>query len=121
MFHVRVTLPPPKVVDRWNEKRAMFGVYDNIGILGKTRPPATEFQNGSCGVTTFQLCRNGILLNSKSRHLHVNLGCVQCSECSTLINSLNPYNNFFTLTGKETEAQRSNVIFPKLVSGSARI
>ncbi|KAJ1122492.1 hypothetical protein NDU88_000978 [Pleurodeles waltl] len=27
-------LPEPKVVDRWNEKRAMFGVYDNIGILG---------------------------------------------------------------------------------------
>ncbi|KAM6469255.1 large ribosomal subunit protein mL51 [Liasis olivaceus] len=26
--------PPPKVVDRWNEKRALFGVYDNIGILG---------------------------------------------------------------------------------------
>ncbi|XP_029810545.1 39S ribosomal protein L51, mitochondrial isoform X1 [Suricata suricatta] len=34
MLHVRLTLPPPKVVDRWNEKRAMFGVYDNIGILG---------------------------------------------------------------------------------------
>ncbi|XP_078507697.1 large ribosomal subunit protein mL51 [Lissotriton helveticus] len=27
-------LPEPKVVDRWNEKRVMFGVYDNIGILG---------------------------------------------------------------------------------------
>ncbi|XP_063150788.1 large ribosomal subunit protein mL51 [Candoia aspera] len=26
--------PSPKVVDRWNEKRALFGVYDNIGILG---------------------------------------------------------------------------------------
>uniref|UniRef100_A0A2D4KXX3 Large ribosomal subunit protein mL51 n=1 Tax=Micrurus paraensis TaxID=1970185 RepID=A0A2D4KXX3_9SAUR len=26
--------PPPKVVDRWNDKRALFGVYDNIGILG---------------------------------------------------------------------------------------
>ncbi|KAM3843757.1 large ribosomal subunit protein mL51 isoform 2-T2 [Vipera latastei] len=26
--------PPPKVVDRWDEKRALFGVYDNIGILG---------------------------------------------------------------------------------------
>jgi hypothetical protein len=34
---VRLTLPPPKVVDRWNEKRALFGVYDNIGILGRTR------------------------------------------------------------------------------------
>ncbi|XP_074050551.1 large ribosomal subunit protein mL51 isoform X2 [Macrotis lagotis] len=31
---VRTTLPPPKVVDRWNEKRSLFGVYDNIGILG---------------------------------------------------------------------------------------
>ncbi|XP_006992157.1 large ribosomal subunit protein mL51 [Peromyscus maniculatus bairdii] len=26
--------PSPRVVDRWNEKRALFGVYDNIGILG---------------------------------------------------------------------------------------
>ncbi|XP_024435098.2 large ribosomal subunit protein mL51 [Desmodus rotundus] len=34
MYFVRVTVPPRKVVDRWNEKRAMFGVYDNIGILG---------------------------------------------------------------------------------------
>ncbi|XP_048359323.1 39S ribosomal protein L51, mitochondrial [Sphaerodactylus townsendi] len=24
----------PKPVDRWTEKRALFGVYDNIGILG---------------------------------------------------------------------------------------
>ncbi|GAB5573463.1 39S ribosomal protein L51 [Prionailurus iriomotensis] len=47
MFHVRLTLPPPKVVDRWNEKRAMFGVYDNIGIL----------------------CTNGTMLSNKSRHL----------------------------------------------------
>ncbi|XP_044533968.1 39S ribosomal protein L51, mitochondrial [Gracilinanus agilis] len=31
---VRTTLPPLKEVDRWNEKRSMFGVYDNIGILG---------------------------------------------------------------------------------------
>ncbi|EHB18606.1 39S ribosomal protein L51, mitochondrial [Heterocephalus glaber] len=34
LSRIRLTLPPPKVVDRWNEKRAMFGVYDNIGILG---------------------------------------------------------------------------------------
>ncbi|XP_068787203.1 large ribosomal subunit protein mL51 [Struthio camelus] len=26
--------PPPKQVDRWTEKRALFGVYDNVGILG---------------------------------------------------------------------------------------
>lgn len=35
---VKTTLPPPKVVDRWNEKRSLFGVYDNIGILGTNRP-----------------------------------------------------------------------------------
>lgn len=27
-------IPKPKIVDRWTEKRSMFGVYDNIGILG---------------------------------------------------------------------------------------
>ncbi|XP_067402043.1 large ribosomal subunit protein mL51 isoform X2 [Emydura macquarii macquarii] len=31
--HVREP-PEPKEVDRWTEKRALFGVYDNIGILG---------------------------------------------------------------------------------------
>ncbi|XP_068114605.1 large ribosomal subunit protein mL51 [Hyperolius riggenbachi] len=31
---VRNFMPQPKIVDRWNEKRALFGVYDNIGILG---------------------------------------------------------------------------------------
>ncbi|XP_018422870.1 PREDICTED: 39S ribosomal protein L51, mitochondrial isoform X2 [Nanorana parkeri] len=27
-------VPQPKNNDRWIEKRALFGVYDNIGILG---------------------------------------------------------------------------------------
>ncbi|XP_062321907.1 large ribosomal subunit protein mL51 [Osmerus eperlanus] len=27
-------IPELKKVDRWTEKRSMFGVYDNIGILG---------------------------------------------------------------------------------------
>ncbi|KAM9405252.1 large ribosomal subunit protein mL51 isoform 2-T4 [Salvelinus alpinus] len=27
-------IPELKKVDRWAEKRSMFGVYDNIGILG---------------------------------------------------------------------------------------
>ncbi|XP_053154025.1 39S ribosomal protein L51, mitochondrial isoform X2 [Hemicordylus capensis] len=32
---IRVKEPPrPKEVDRWTEKRALFGIYDNIGILG---------------------------------------------------------------------------------------
>ncbi|KAM4603207.1 large ribosomal subunit protein mL51 [Discoglossus pictus] len=30
-------MPQPKVKDRWDQKRAMFGVYDNIGILGEFR------------------------------------------------------------------------------------
>ncbi|XP_074839698.1 large ribosomal subunit protein mL51 [Carettochelys insculpta] len=32
---IQVKMPPePKEVDRWTKKRALFGVYDNIGILG---------------------------------------------------------------------------------------
>ncbi|XP_058938596.1 large ribosomal subunit protein mL51 [Kogia breviceps] len=46
LFHVRVTLPPRKVVDRWNEKRAMFGVYDNIGILGNFEKHPKELIKG---------------------------------------------------------------------------
>ncbi|XP_053306021.1 39S ribosomal protein L51, mitochondrial [Spea bombifrons] len=30
-------LPQPKDTDRWDNKRALFGVYDNIGILGEFR------------------------------------------------------------------------------------
>ncbi|KFQ34112.1 hypothetical protein N331_10089, partial [Merops nubicus] len=31
---IRIREPPkPKQVDRWTEKRALFGVYDNVGIL----------------------------------------------------------------------------------------
>lgn len=47
LYFVRLTVPAPKVVDRWNEKRAMFGVYDNIGILGKIRLHCTEFKIGN--------------------------------------------------------------------------
>ncbi|NXX75589.1 RM51 protein, partial [Urocolius indicus] len=32
---IRIREPPkPKQVDRWTKKRALFGVYDNVGILG---------------------------------------------------------------------------------------
>ncbi|KAE8590330.1 hypothetical protein XENTR_v10018022 [Xenopus tropicalis] len=27
-------MPQPKNTDRWDHKRALYGVYDNIGILG---------------------------------------------------------------------------------------
>ncbi|XP_069834982.1 large ribosomal subunit protein mL51 [Dendropsophus ebraccatus] len=30
----RSCMPQPKNTDRWTQKRAQFGVYDNIGILG---------------------------------------------------------------------------------------
>ncbi|XP_041078321.1 39S ribosomal protein L51, mitochondrial-like [Polyodon spathula] len=30
-------IPEPKQIDRWTEKRNMFGIYDNIGILGGFR------------------------------------------------------------------------------------
>ncbi|XP_061054224.1 large ribosomal subunit protein mL51-like, partial [Eubalaena glacialis] len=46
LFHVRVTLPPHKVVDCWNEKRAVFGVYDNIGILGNFEKHPKELIKG---------------------------------------------------------------------------
>lgn len=32
-------IPQLKKVDRWTEKRSMFGVYDNIDILGKCQRP----------------------------------------------------------------------------------
>ncbi|NXM73212.1 RM51 protein, partial [Serilophus lunatus] len=32
---IRIRKPPErKQVDRWTKKRALFGVYDNVGILG---------------------------------------------------------------------------------------
>lgn len=57
--HVRMhAIPTPKKVDRWTEKRSMFGVYDNIGILGgcpsswsfETR--CTDQQSGRKTLTT---------------------------------------------------------------------
>ncbi|XP_064361518.1 large ribosomal subunit protein mL51 [Dromaius novaehollandiae] len=36
--------PQPKQVDRWTEKRALFGVYDNVGILGKDPLPPPQPQ-----------------------------------------------------------------------------
>ncbi|XP_075071962.1 large ribosomal subunit protein mL51 [Mixophyes fleayi] len=32
---VRDCVPKPKNTDRWDHKRSLFGVYDNIGILGE--------------------------------------------------------------------------------------
>ncbi|XP_077777696.1 large ribosomal subunit protein mL51 [Podarcis muralis] len=44
---MRVREPPrPKPVDRWTEKRALFGVYDNIGILGDFKAHPRDLING---------------------------------------------------------------------------
>uniref|UniRef100_V9LHF5 Large ribosomal subunit protein mL51 n=1 Tax=Callorhinchus milii TaxID=7868 RepID=V9LHF5_CALMI len=29
------SIPKPREIERWNEKRVQFGTYDNIGILGR--------------------------------------------------------------------------------------
>ncbi|XP_030044130.1 large ribosomal subunit protein mL51 [Microcaecilia unicolor] len=36
----------PKQVDRWTEKRALFGVYDNIGILGDFKAQPKDLIKG---------------------------------------------------------------------------
>ncbi|XP_036127040.1 39S ribosomal protein L51, mitochondrial-like [Molossus molossus] len=46
LYFVWLTVLSPKVVDRWNEKRAMFGVHDNIGILGNFEKHPKELIKG---------------------------------------------------------------------------
>ncbi|XP_036394208.1 39S ribosomal protein L51, mitochondrial [Megalops cyprinoides] len=56
-------IPPLKNVDRWTEKRSMYGVYDNIGILGdfKAHPRdlilAPVWLKGFRGNELQRLCR----------------------------------------------------------------
>ncbi|KAM9852690.1 large ribosomal subunit protein mL51 [Aulostomus maculatus] len=50
-------LPPirqPKVVDRWTEKRSMFGVYDNIGILGDFKAHPKDLIRAPCWLKAFK-------------------------------------------------------------------
>lgn len=50
----RIKEPPkPKQVDRWTKKRALFGVYDNVGILGKA-PRCGPRAGGEGGQTHLQ-------------------------------------------------------------------
>ncbi|KAJ7413567.1 39S ribosomal protein L51 [Willisornis vidua] len=46
--------PKRKPVDRWTKKRALFGVYDNVGILGEThaRPHPVAGREGREAGTT---------------------------------------------------------------------
>ncbi|KAG7271570.1 hypothetical protein CRUP_027844 [Coryphaenoides rupestris] len=47
-------IPELKTVDRWTEKRSMFGVYDNIGILGDFKAHPRDMIVGPCWLKGFQ-------------------------------------------------------------------
>ncbi|XP_034030400.1 39S ribosomal protein L51, mitochondrial [Thalassophryne amazonica] len=47
-------VPQPKAVDRWTEKRAMFGVYDNIDILGEFKAHPRDLIVGPCWLKGFR-------------------------------------------------------------------
>ncbi|KAM4735079.1 large ribosomal subunit protein mL51 isoform 1-T3 [Anableps anableps] len=47
-------IPQPKVVDRWTEKRSMFGVYDNIGILGDFKAHPKDLILAPCWLKGFR-------------------------------------------------------------------
>ncbi|XP_037532175.1 39S ribosomal protein L51, mitochondrial [Nematolebias whitei] len=47
-------IPKPKVVDRWTEKRSMYGVYDNIGILGDFKAHPKDLIIGPSWVKGFK-------------------------------------------------------------------
>ncbi|XP_031708700.1 large ribosomal subunit protein mL51 isoform X2 [Anarrhichthys ocellatus] len=46
-------IPQLKTVDRWTEKRSMFGVYDNIGILGNFIAHPKDLIVAPCWVKAF--------------------------------------------------------------------
>ncbi|XP_035528610.1 39S ribosomal protein L51, mitochondrial [Morone saxatilis] len=47
-------IPELKKVDRWTEKRSMFGVYDNIGILGDFKAHPKDLIVGPCWLKAFK-------------------------------------------------------------------
>ncbi|XP_008320983.1 large ribosomal subunit protein mL51 [Cynoglossus semilaevis] len=47
-------IPQPKVVDRWTEKRTMFGVYDNVGILGDFKAHPKDLIIAPCWLKGFK-------------------------------------------------------------------
>ncbi|CAL8247372.1 unnamed protein product [Lota lota] len=54
-YQVRMhAIPELKKVDRWTEKRSMFGVYDNIGILGDFKAHPKDLMVGPCWLKAFQ-------------------------------------------------------------------
>ncbi|XP_059195535.1 large ribosomal subunit protein mL51 [Centropristis striata] len=48
------SIPPLKVVDRWTEKRSMYGVYDNIGILGDFKAHPKDIIRAPCWLKGFR-------------------------------------------------------------------
>ncbi|KAM6967386.1 large ribosomal subunit protein mL51 [Aplochiton taeniatus] len=47
-------IPELKKVDRWTEKRSMFGVYDNVGILGDFKAHPRELIVGPSWLRGFK-------------------------------------------------------------------
>ncbi|XP_059363275.1 large ribosomal subunit protein mL51 [Carassius carassius] len=47
-------IPKLREVDRWTEKRSMFGVYDNIGILGGFKAHPKELIGGPVWLQGFR-------------------------------------------------------------------
>ncbi|XP_045901303.1 39S ribosomal protein L51, mitochondrial [Micropterus dolomieu] len=53
--HIRMhAIPQLKKVDRWTEKRSMFGVYDNIGILGDFKAHPKDLIVAPCWLKAFK-------------------------------------------------------------------
>ncbi|XP_067305375.1 large ribosomal subunit protein mL51 [Pseudorasbora parva] len=47
-------IPKLKEVDRWTEKRSMFGLYDNIGILGDFKAHPKDLIKGPVWLRGFK-------------------------------------------------------------------
>ncbi|KAI9999737.1 hypothetical protein NQD34_011580 [Periophthalmus magnuspinnatus] len=47
-------IPEYKTTDRWTEKRSMFGVYDNIGILGDFKAHPRDLILAPCWLKGFR-------------------------------------------------------------------
>ncbi|XP_047454804.1 39S ribosomal protein L51, mitochondrial [Mugil cephalus] len=47
-------IPKEKTVDRWNEKRSAYGVYDNIGILGDFKAHPKDLIVAPCWLKAFR-------------------------------------------------------------------
>ncbi|KAI3361137.1 hypothetical protein L3Q82_013342, partial [Scortum barcoo] len=47
-------IPQLKKVDRWTEKRSMYGVYDNVGILGDFKAHPKDLIAAPCWLKAFK-------------------------------------------------------------------